>query len=196
RVGRDGVGLGRRRTDLDALGVHVELPGQAEQLNQGATSRSHRVPRGDRRLGLDVEDQLVEVRALLDTGRLDLVAHLQNRRVDRVDRNPADLGTGLLVLHRGDIATTTLDDKLNLQLALCVQGGDVEIRVVHRDTGRRHDVSGGDLTRALLAQVHRHRLVLFGADHQLLDVQDDVGDVLLHTRNGGELVQHTVDAQA
>ena len=72
----------------------------------------------------------------------------------------------------------------------------MQIGVVHGDTGWRHDIAGGDVARALLAQVHRHRLVLLGADHELLEVEDDVGDVFLDARNGGELVQHPVDADA
>src|ERR1700712_4401273 len=71
--------------------------------------------RGHRRLGLDVEDQLVEVGPLLDAGGLDLVADLHHRRVDRVDRDAADLGAGGLVLGGRDVSTTALDDELDLQ---------------------------------------------------------------------------------
>jgi hypothetical protein len=58
------------------------------------------------------------------------------------------------------------------------------------------DVGGGDLTGALLAQVGRDRLVVLARDDQVLDVQDDLGDVLLDTGNGAELVENTVDADA
>src|SRR5690606_18271885 len=85
---------------------------------------------------------------------------------------------------------------LDLQLALVVQGGDVQIRVVDGDTGRGHDVAGRDGSRSLLADVHGDRLVLFRAHHETLEVQDDVGDILLHAGNGGELVEHAVDADA
>jgi hypothetical protein len=68
REAGDVIGLGRRRPDLDALGRLVELTRQTEQLDQGLTRRRQGVPRTDRVLGLDVEDQLVEVGALLDTG--------------------------------------------------------------------------------------------------------------------------------
>ena len=80
-----------RRADVDALGLDVELAGQAEQLDQRLAGRGDRVAGTDRRLGLDVDDELVEVGALLDTGGLDLVGHLEDRAVDRVDRHPADL---------------------------------------------------------------------------------------------------------
>ena len=132
----DVIGLGGRGADLDALGLDVQLTGQAEQLDQGLARRGERVPRGDGVLGLHVEHQPIEVGALLDAGGLDLVGHLEHRRVDRVDRDTADLGAGRLVLHGGDVAATALDDELDLELALVVQGGDVQIRVVHRDAGR------------------------------------------------------------
>jgi hypothetical protein len=49
---------------------------------------------------------------------------------------------------------------------------------------------------ALLAQVHRHRLVVLGGDDELLEVQDDVGDVLGDPGHGGELVEHSLDPDA
>ena len=44
------------------------------------------------------------------------------------------------------------------------------------------DVGGGDGAGALLAQVHDDRLVVLGGDDELLDVQDELGDVLLDAR--------------
>src|SRR6201995_2752117 len=195
QVGRQG-GVGRRRADVDALGVDVELPGQAEQLDQRLARARHRVPRPHARLGLDVEDEPVEGGPLLDAGGLDLVGDAPNRRVDGVDRRPADLLAGLLVLGSRDVAATALDGELHLQLALGVQGGDVQLGVVHLDAGRRRDVGRGHLTGALLAQVHHDRLVVLRGHHEFLQVQDDVGDILLHPRNGGELVQDALDPDA
>jgi len=72
----------------------------------------------------------------------------------------------------------------------------VQVGVVHLDTGRRRDVGSGDRAGALLAQVHHDRLVVLRGDDQALDVEDDLGDVLLDPADRGELVQHTVDADA
>ena len=102
-----------------------------------------------------------------------------------------------LFLHLGGhVAAAALDDELDLELALVVEGGDVHLGVVHRHAGRRDDVTRGDLTGALLAQVHGDRLVLLRGHDETLEVQDDVGDVFLDAGDGGELVQHTVDANA
>ena len=188
--------VGGRRSDVDALGLEVELTGQTEELDQRLAGRGDGVARGHRLLGLDIDHETVEVSALLDTGGLDLVGHLEDRGVDRVDRNAADLHAGLLVLHGGDVAATALNDELHLQLALAVERGDVEIGVVHLDTRGRGNVGCGDRTRALLAEVHHDRLVMLGGDNELLDVEDHLGDVLLDSRHGGELVQDAVDTDA
>src|SRR5699024_10205163 len=125
---------------------------------------------------LDVHDQLVEVGPLLDTGRLDLVGHLQHGRVDRVDRDPADLAVHALVLRGGDVAATALDDQLDLQAALLVQGRDVQIGVVDLHTGGRGDVGSGDATGLHAAEVHHDRLIVLRGDDEVLDVEDDLGD--------------------
>src|SRR4051812_1648699 len=166
----------RRRADVDALGLDVQLAGQAEQLDQRLARRGDGVTRADRRLGLDVDDQLVEVGALLDSGGLDLVGHLEHRAVDRVDREPADLVVRALVLHRADVATAPLDDELHLDLALVVQGGDLQVGVVHLDARGRLDVSRGHDSGARLAQHHGDRLVVLAGDDEALEVEDDLGD--------------------
>ena len=67
---------------------------------------------------------------------------------------------------------------------------------MHGDAGRRLDVARGHVAGALLAQVHADRLVVLGADAQLLDVHDQLDHVLLDTGDRGELVQHAVDLDA
>src|SRR3954470_16843628 len=185
-----------RRADVDALRLDVELAGQAEQLDQGLAGRRDGVARTDRRLGLDVDDQLVEVGALLDTGGLDLVGHLEDRAVDRVDRHPADLVVGALVLDGRDVAAAALDDQLHLELALVGQGGDLQVGVVDLDAGRRSDVRGGDVTGTRLAQVHGDRLVVLRGDDQALEVEDDLRDVFLDALDRRELVEDAVDLDA
>src|SRR3954469_19458548 len=185
-----------RRADVDALGLDVELTGQAEELDQRLAGRRDGVTRLDRRLGLDVDDELVEVGALLDTGRLDLVRDLEHRAVDRVDRDAADLVVGALVLHGRDVAAATLDDELELDLALVGQGRDLQVGVVDLDTRRRRDVGGRDVTGTGLAQVHGDGLVVLRGDDQTLEVQDDLGDVLLDALDRRELVEDTVDLDA
>src|SRR5699024_1186213 len=180
---------------LDAFSSDVQLAGETEQFNQGLACRRQGVTRGDGVLGFNVDDQLVEVGALLHTGGLDLVADLQDRGVDLIDRDTADVTTGC-GHGGGDVTTSTLDDELNLQLCILVQGCNVQIRVVDLHVCRWLDVAGSDDARALLAEVHDHRLIRVGGQNQALDVQDDVGDSLLDPVDRGELVEHTVDLHA
>src|SRR6478609_9293913 len=51
----------RRRADVDALGLDVELTGQTEELDQRLAGGRDRVTGLHRRLGLDVDHELVEV---------------------------------------------------------------------------------------------------------------------------------------
>ena len=190
------VGLGRRRADFDTLGFQVQFPCETEQFDQGLARRRQGIAWADGVLGLHVEDQLVEVGALLDAGGLDLVGHLEHRRINGIDRDTADFGAGGLVHHGGNIATAALDDELDLELALIVECRDVHVRVVHDDSGGRHDIACRDRTGPLLAQVHGDRLILIGGHDEALEVEDDVGDVFLDTGNRGELVQDAVDADA
>jgi hypothetical protein len=98
------------------------------------------------------------------------------------------------LFHNPDLKLATLDGELDLELALGVERGELEVRVVDLHTGRRRDVGRGDVAGTLLAQVHHDRLVVLAGDHEVLDVEDEVGDVLFDTGDGAELVQHVGDA--
>jgi len=145
------LGVDRRGADLDALGVDVELAGKTEQLHQRRAGRGERVTRLHARLGLHIDDEAVEVGAALDARGLDLVGDPQDGAVDRVDRDEPDRGVRLLVLSRRHVPASALDGELHLQRALVVERGNDEVGVVHLAAGRRRDVVGGHLTRALLA---------------------------------------------
>lgn len=174
----------RARADLDALGLRVELACPSEQLDQGLAGAGHGVTRGDGGLRLDIDDEAIEVGTGLDAGGLDLVRHLGNRRVDRVDSDAADLRVRVVVLSSRNVAAATLDDELHLDGALLVELGDVQLGVEHLDTGRSGDVGGGHCARTRLAQVHGDGLVIVAGQHQPLEVEDDLGDILDHPGQG------------
>jgi hypothetical protein len=77
---------------------------------------------------------------------------------------------------------------------LGVQRGDVQVGVEDLDVGGRLQVARDRVTRAALVEAERHRLVRVDPDQEVLQVQDDVGHVLLHPRQGGELVEGVVEA--
>src|SRR5690606_30675125 len=104
----------------------------------------------------------------------DPVADLENRRVDRVDRNLSGLGVLVTVLGRRHVATATLDGEFELELRRLVERCNDEVGVVHLDTGRSRDVSGGDFASTGLTQVSGDGLVALARNDELLDVQDDL----------------------
>ena len=86
-------GAGGRRGDLaerEALGLVAHLFDELHQRPQRGAGRGQGVAGGDGAVGLDVEDEAVEVGGHLDTGRLDGERHPANRREDGVDRDDAD----------------------------------------------------------------------------------------------------------
>src|SRR3954452_24794465 len=189
-VARELVGLGRADRNAGRLGQVGE---QVHELEKRAAGGGERLARRHRAVGLDVEDQPVAVGHLLDAGVLDLVAHLADRREDRVDRDHADRIARLLVLVGHAVADAALDGHLHLERAALADRGQVQVGVQDLDAGGRRDVTGGDLGGTLGLEVHRGRLLQVGAHHELLEVQDHVGDVLGDLGHRRELVQHPVD---
>ena len=68
------------------------------------------------------------------------------------------------------------------------------VRIEDLELGRDVDVGRDDLAGLVLVQPHLDlvELTVQPAD-QLLEVEDDVGDVFLHALDGRELVRHTLD---
>ena len=120
--------------ELEALGRLLEVGHQADQGAQGVAGRGQGLARGDGAVGLDVEDQAVEVGRLLDPDRLDVEGHPAHRREDRVDRDDPDGRRALVAVGR-DVAPAPLDRDVEGQAALGVQGGDVQVGVEHLDVG-------------------------------------------------------------
>ena len=148
----------------------------------------------DRAVRRHVEAELVVVGALTDAGRLDLVRDTTNGREDRVDRDHADRRLGPAVQLGRDVAATAADGERHLQLALVGEVRELELRIEDLEVGGRLDVGGGDDAGALLGDVHLDlgRLAVEDAD-EVLEVEDDVGDVLADARQRRELVRDAFD---
>src|SRR6201991_3078222 len=156
---------------LDAVLVREDRQARDQDL-RGLAQSGLRV---DRPVGLDIQRQLVEVRALADAGLLDAVGDAADGAEDRVDRDDADRLVGRLVLLRRAVAAAAPDREVELQLRLLVQGRDVRVRVKDLDARWEIDVPRRDLTRARddergldLGGVRVH------AAHDPLEVEDDV----------------------
>src|SRR6266480_4642253 len=148
----------------------------------------------DRPVRPDLEDQLVPVGLLADAGLLDQEVRLHDRAEDGVDRNHADRLAFLLVPLGGHIALATLDRQLHAEPALvAVERADVQFRVDDLDVTGRLDVGRLDLAGAGHVERQANGIVTVGDQVQPLEVEDDLGDVLLDVRNRGKLVRHALD---
>ena len=125
---------------------------------------------------------------------LDGLGAAAHGRVERIDVNDADGVALALVVIAGDIPTTDANAHLHGEVRVGAERADSLVGVhegeLRRDVkvpaGDRHgaiDVDGGS---CLLAGAHR-------TEHETLHVEDDIGDVLVDTRHGGELVLHAID---
>src|SRR5277367_4894594 len=94
----------------------------------------------------------------------------------------------------GDVAAAAADRQRDLEAALRREVRDLELRVEDLEIGGRLDVGGGDdpFTALRQANLHLRRLAVEDAD-ELLQVEDDVGDVLTDAGKGRELVRDALD---
>src|SRR3954452_22336645 len=175
---------------LDAVLVGEDREAGDQDL-RGLAQRGLRV---DRPVRLDVQRELVEVRALADTRLLDAVGDAADRAEDRVDRDHADGLIRRLVLLRRTVATAAADRQVELQLRLLVERRDVRVRVEDLDPGRQIDVARSDLPgsrhdqgRFDLGRIRVH------AAHDALEVEDDVRHILGDALDGRELVRDPLD---
>jgi hypothetical protein len=148
----------------------------------------------DRTVGFDSQVELVVVEFLPDAGIVDLVGNLTHRRVERVDRNEADRRINRTVRHGRDIALAGVGGQFHVEGCTFVEVANHEV-LVHD-----LDIAGhGDVTRSHFARAGGRELKTLGAfalhlERDLLDVENDVGDVFTHTSQRREFVQHVLDA--
>ena len=137
--------------------------------------------------------QLVVVEDLALAGVLDLVGDLAHRRVQAVDRDQADRRVLRAVALGRHVALAGVDRELHADLGALVERAEHEVGIEHDDVADGLDVAGRDRAGALL--LHHHALGAFALhlDGDVLDVEHDVGHVLAHAGDRGELVQHAVD---
>ena len=166
---------------------------QRQLVLEDARGIGHGVFRSDGAVGFDRERQLVIVQVLTDAGRVYLVRHLANRRVERIDRDQTDRRIGRTVGRGGDIALPDVGGQFHVERRAFVEMADHQVLVHDLDVARDGDVAGLDGSGAGRRQLESLGAFALHADGELLDVQDDVGDVFTHTGQRRELVQHVLD---
>src|SRR6266496_555513 len=198
-----------QRTDYDKLILDVttdgsldprDAIGQAAEIlirllaDQDLGRLADRVSRVERAVGRNVEDQLVVVGTLADAGGLDVVRDAPDRREDRVDRDDADRVLRPTVQLSRDVAAAAADRQRHLEPAFVGQVRDLEVGVEDLELRRGLDVLGRDCAGSTLRPAHLDlRRVAMQALNQVLEVEQDVGDVLANARQGRELVRDALD---
>src|SRR5690606_23898355 len=145
-------------------------------------------------IGPDLKNKTVVVRGLTDTRVLDGVANAVHRAEDRVDRDRADL---LIVLHvflGGDVPTALANLHLTEEANVFGQRADLEFGVGDLDVVVAFNLLGEHFPLLVDVKAQRRRSIGVQLDAQLLDVQNDLGDVFQHTLDRGKLVDHAINA--
>ena len=139
---------------------------------------------------------LFVVGLLFDTPVFHLVAHVADGRVDGVDGDGVDRGTGNLVLVGRHIASTLVDGQLDVELHGRLEVADDEIRIEHLE-GAEVLVDITSLELLLACDGEADLLVHFGGNNlfeaDLFEIQDHVGDIFNNAVDGGEFVGNAVD---
>jgi hypothetical protein len=189
RRGHGGAGL----PELEGGGLLAHLGDERHQLGERVTGRRQRVARGDRTVGLDVEHEAVVVGVHLHAGGLHQEGDAPHGREDGVDGDHTDGVVALVAVGR-QVATAPLHGEVQGQPGLLVEGGQVVPGVEHLDVGGGLDVGPGDVGRAPQVDAQGDGLVGDRGEHEVLEVQDDVGDILGDPVDGAELVQGVIES--
>ena len=157
---------------------------------------ANRFFRRDHAIGFDVDDQLVEVGALLDTGRFNEVGHPAHWRERRIQNDAADglvrifAQTAHVARH---VATALFDLDLHVQLAAGGEMRDDVVRIDQLDVVRQIDIRCQYRTFAILFQRQGDRIAVVHLEHDALQIQQQVDYIFLHAVERRILVYHASD---
>jgi len=119
--------------------------------------------------------------------------YVASRRRRRATAVTAACVAALGVAVGGEVTPARFDGEVEGEMGTGVQRGELEILVEDLHIGRERDVGGGDLLGALDVETQHDGLVRVGYDDEVLEVEDELGDVLGHPLDGGELVVDAVE---
>ena len=153
----------------------------------------HGVFRRDAPVSPDLNDQLVVIRALPDTGVLDAVAHAPYRRKQRVNRDHTNRLLQLLVLLGRTETATDLDFQLDFKVHLLVQRADVLVGVEHLHHLVALDVRRRYRPFLIGREIHDVRLAAVRFQQHFLQVEHNVGHVLDDAGDARKLVRSPFD---
>ncbi|MCY1515002.1 hypothetical protein D9M68_495750 [compost metagenome] len=147
-------------------------------------------------VGFQIDDQLVQVGTLLDTGVFNHVSNTADgaeRGVELQATNAAALVFVALARVGGLVATTAGHLELHVQRAVIRQVGDHVVAVDDFDIMIQLNIGSSDHARTFLGKVQRYFVTAVQLDSQAFEVQEDLDDIFLNTLDGAVLMEYAVD---
>ena len=150
----------------------------------------------DGTVGLEIDDQLVEVRALLNPSRFHAVGDAVDRAEGRIEKKHADGARFVLFPAAGVgglIASTPGHADFHLELSAAVQRRDVVLRIHKLHVLRKLKIRGRHLTSAVLRQREGGFVGAMHANGKALEVQKNLDNVFLYPFDCAVLMLHAID---
>ena len=122
-----------------------------------------------------------------------LILDALDRAEAGVDRNHADLQVVGVALGGRPVAAAVLDGHLQVERHVIGQGAEDVVGVDDLDRFVVQDVGGRDDAAAIAVDPDRPGVLGVVLDHQELDVEHEIGDVVDHAGDRRELVLHALD---
>src|SRR5262249_52059415 len=120
------------------------------------------------------------------------VADARDGRKKRINGNHADGLIGLFVLVTGQETAADFNFEFHLEFSLLVQRADVLVGIDEFDVLIELNVGGRNRAFFVYRKQQHLRVARVGFKEDLFEVQDDVGDILNDTFDGGELMHGAV----
>ena len=126
-------------------------------------------------------------------GVLDAIADLADGRIEAIHRDEADGGVLGAVAISSHIALAGVDGEFHADLGALVEVADHQIGVEDLHVVDDLNVARQNRAGTGLLQDHALGAIALHLDPDVLDVEDDVGHILAHAGDRGELMEHAVD---
>ncbi|SPO53068.1 protein of unknown function [Pseudomonas sp. JV551A1] len=147
-------------------------------------------------VGFQINDQLVQVGTLFNTGVFDHIGDTTHRAERSVQLQTANATAFVFVGLTGVgrlVTTTTSYGELHVQGAVRRQVRDYVIGVDDLDIVIQLNIGSGNHPRTLFRQGQRNFVTTVQFDSQAFQVQQDFNDVFLNTFDRGVLMEYAVD---
>src|SRR5574337_1824136 len=152
------------------------------------------IPRQNAPVSPDLHGEFVVIGDLADTSVFNQEVHLPDRGEDRVYGNDVDRLSLSFVALCGNIPTPMANLQLQLELAILLQGCNVQVGVQDLNIRIRGDMRGSNLPLRELLEVQGLGVVNVQSEPQSLKVEDDIGYIFFDSRDTREFMQSPGDS--